>query len=464
MIFTMPNKDSIQLQPKLKSPKDLQKLIIRAQRVLDRNNHTSYTVPSEGLYPHQVLWDSCFVAIGRSHYSIERSKLEIVTLLGAQWSNGMIPHIIFSTKPRYWWDRQIWRSWKSPYSVKGIVTSGITQPPMLAEAIVRIGRQLPTAKKITWYRKVFPQLLAYHQWLYKERDPRHEGLVVQLHPWETGLDTSPPCMAELHDRSWPSWLNIFDSRLIDKFGNYLRVDNKFVADGERASNAEALALYLLLRKIRRHKYDSSIILEDSPFAVQDITYNCILIRANSLLNEIAKVIGEDVPKELNRYVMKASSSLDSLWDKEDGTYYSREFTSNKLIKEASIGSLMPLYAGTISHERAAALVEFAQTKTSFGLKYPLPSVPVDSSWFSPDRYWQGPTWVNTNWLIIDGLRRYGFNKEAAALRASTLKLVNDSGFYEYFDPNSGSAHGANNFSWTAALTIDLAYENFKQPA
>ncbi len=85
----------------------------------------------------------------------------------------------------------------------------------------------------------------------------------------------------------------------------------------------------------------------------------------------------------------------------------------------------------------------------------MPSVPVNSPWFKPHTYWQGPTWVNTNWLIIDGLKRMGYADHAAALTESTIEMVRISGCYEYFSPLDGSPAGAANFSWTAALIIDL---------
>ncbi len=442
--------------------KDIDKLIIRGQKVLNKNFLGNHTIPSSGLYPHQVLWDSCFVAIGKSHYDPERAKLEVMRLLDAQWSNGMIPHIIFSNEARFWWDRQIWRSWISRLSPKGLATSGVSQPPMIAEAVVRIGRELSLADRKVWYRDVFPGLLAYHQWLYNERDPRGEGLVLQLHPWETGLDTSPPCIAQLHAKSWPHWLSILDIPLIDKIGEAIRVDNKFVEKGERASNAEAVALYFLLHRIRHQKYDSTAVLKHARFAIQDITYNSILIRANTLLEEIASTVNETIPTELRQHTSKAAAALESLWDQDTQSYYSRDFISNKLIKEESIGGLLTLYSGAISKQRAAELVKMIENKNSFALPYPIPSVPVNSDWFSSVRYWQGPTWINTNWLIIDGLYRYGFTALAKKLSISTLQLVDHQGFYEYFDPKTGLPHGANNFSWTAALTIDLAYRASKR--
>jgi glycogen debranching enzyme len=58
-------------------------------------------------------------------------------------------------------------------------------------------------------------------------------------------------------------------------------------------------------------------------------------------------------------------------------------------------------------------------------------------------------------LIIDGLRRYGFNDHADALTESTLEMVAKGGISEYYNPLTGEPLGAHNFSWTAALTIDL---------
>jgi glycogen debranching enzyme len=85
----------------------------------------------------------------------------------------------------------------------------------------------------------------------------------------------------------------------------------------------------------------------------------------------------------------------------------------------------------------------------------VPSVPLNSPWFQATGYWQGPTWFNTNWLIIDGLKRYGYREHAEALTEATLELAKNHGFAEYFNPLDGSPHGARDFSWTAALAIDL---------
>ncbi len=151
----------------------------------------------------------------------------------------------------------------------------------------------------------------------------------------------------------------------------------------------------------------------------------------------------------------AEPALEELWDPSSEQYYSRDFKSHKLLKEPSIAALLPLYAGCISKEHVKLLVTQLENSQIFGTAFPVPSVPLNSEWFNPERYWQGPTWVNTNWLIIDGLKRYGFNDHASALRESTIEMISRSGFNEYFNPRNGKGLGTENFSWTAALLIDL---------
>jgi glycogen debranching enzyme len=82
-------------------------------------------------------------------------------------------------------------------------------------------------------------------------------------------------------------------------------------------------------------------------------------------------------------------------------------------------------------------------------------VPLDGPGFDPTRYWKGPTWVNMNWAIIQGLRAHGATELAAELRDRTLDLVARAGTSEYFSPLDGEGLGAEDFSWTAALTLDL---------
>ncbi len=430
-------------------------LLTDAQQVLTDNDRGTYTQPAQGLYPHQWLWDSCFTAIGLRHHDVARAQTELKSLLRGQWHNGMLPNIIFRDDLEYRTDRNMWRSWLSPYSPDGVATTGITQPPMLAEAVIKIGEKLPAAERRQWYRLMYQPLVDYHSWLYTDRDPHDEGLVLLVHPWETGLDNTPPWMHELHTHQLAWWIRGIQKLHLDPVINLFRRDTKSVPSDQRFSAIEALAMFDTQLRLRRKAYDIDRILDHGLFAIEDVVFNSILIRANHHLQHIAHSLKETLPDSLTAHMHKTERALEALWDPFSGQYYSRDFITHNLIKVPSIATLLPLYSGAISKENAAQLVKLIESPDHFGTSFPLPSVPVNSADFQPKLYWQGPAWINMNWLVIDGLKRYGYDDHAAALRESSLEMIARSGFHEYFDPLDGSPAGGANFSWTAALVIDL---------
>lgn len=442
-------------EPKEPSEPAKPDLLHQAKAVLKMNDRGNYTQPAHGLYPHQWLWDSCFVAIGLRHLDVDRAKAELLSLLRGQWHNGMLPNIIFRDDPQYRPDRNIWRSWLNPYAPNDVTTTGTTQPPMLAEAVVQVGAKLAWPERRSWYATMYPALVAHHQWLYNERDPHQEGLVLQIHPWETGLDNTPPWMNELHDHLLPFWIRLIEKTHFDRIINLFRRDTRSIPIGERFPTIESLAMLDIQRRLRRKAYDIDKILDHSLFAIEDLAFNSIFIRANTHLKHIAKSLRIDLPDELEAHMAKSEKAFEELWDTPSQQYYSRDFITHRLLKIPTVAGLLPLYAGTISKEHARLLVKQLENDQSFGPPYPVPSVAVSSMWFHPKLYWQGPTWVNMNWLIIDGLERYGFKDHAATLRESTLEMVAQAGPYEYFDPLTGEPAGAADFSWTAALAIDM---------
>lgn len=429
-------------------------LLSRAKQVLEDNYRNGHTIPAEDLYPHQWLWDSCFIAIGLSHYDVERAKTEILNLLRGQWSNGMMPHMIFDPGLRYRQDRELWRSYTSPYAPDDIATSGITQPPLIAEAVIQIGKKLNKQDRLDWFAKTYPHLVRYHKWLYRDRDPKDEGLVLLVHPWESGLDSSPPWMYDLQQHHMALWIKIVTWLKLDRVVNGLRRDTHFVPPGQRLSTTDALLVFHILRKLRRKSYSRSRILKSRLPKVEDVGFNAIFIRANTHLKHIAKSLGQELPESLLANIHHSEAVFDDLWDDVSSQYFSFNINTGDKIILPSISTFLALYSGKISKQHADKLVEHLNNSQTYNTKFPVPSVPRNSDWFVAHRYWQGPTWINTNWLIADGLDRYGFKDEAAKIRQSSLKLVEKSGFYEYFSPLDGTPAGAKNFSWTAALTID----------
>jgi len=435
----------------------MQDVSSEAKRVLKHNDLGDWTRPAPNVYPHQWLWDSCFSAMGWAHIDIDRAQRELFSLLRGQWKNGMLPHMIFTSDaagskhlPK------MWESELSPQAPVDVPTSGITQPPMLAEAVAYLGNKMDTSKRQQFYKKMLPHLIAYHNWLYEERDPHHGGLVLLIHPWETGLDDTPAWMEAMHKHSKPKWIKLIELSRADKLIERLRRDTRQIPADERASTIESLMLYSITRRLKRKNYDSTHILSRSHFLIEDLFFNSILIRANTHLKNIAKEARTPIPRTLTSNMNRASKALNDLWDEQAEQYYSRYFISREFIHEQSIATLLPLYSGVITKSRADDLVELLHRRDMFASNFPVPSVPLNSTYFSHRKYWQGPVWLNTNWLVYDGLLRYGFDEEAQLIKRRSLELVSRAGFHEYFSPIDGYGAGVEPFSWTAAIALIMS--------
>ena len=150
-------------------------------------------------------------------------------------------------------------------------------------------------------------------------------------------------------------------------------------------------------------------------------------------------------------------ALETLWDEETRQYCSRDAVSGSLIEVPTIATFFPLWSRTVPEPRVAHLLERLRDPLQYWPEHPFPSVPLNAAEFEAARYWKGPTWVNANWIVIEGLLAHGEVALAGSLREKTIELVDAAGCYEYFSAIAGQGHGATDFSWTAALTLDLLH-------
>lgn len=423
--------------------------------MLAANDLGGFTKPAPRQYPHQWNWDSAFIAIGLSGYDVARGREEVRALLRGQWRNGMVPHIVYHTGPSdYFPDPAFWQVAGSP-NAPAVETSGITQPPLLATAVLRLHEHSADAdESLAFVREVYPALLAWHRWFHRERDPQGEGLVCVIHPWESGLDNSP---------RWDAALARMD---LSRVPAYRRRDTVHVNAAERPTNADYDRFMVLVDLFRAARYDQAAILARSPYVIQDTLLNAILYRANADLRVLAGLIGAPTGELDGWLEQQAAAFARKLWDEGSGLYLDYDLRAQERIAANTIATFVPLYAGIPDAATAARLVTAHLTNAAEyapggdpATVVGVPTTPKNSPVFDPRRYWRGPVWVNTNWLVIQGLRRYGYDALAATLRQHTLDLVAGAGFREYFDPRNGEGYGTGGFSWSAALTLDLLTES-----
>ena len=429
----------------------------KAIEILNNNWKNGYTIPSENLYPFQWFWDSGFIAIGYAHFNINKAKTEINTLLNAQWKNGFIPHIIFHEKSEtYFPGPEFHKANLHPLANKNFPSTGMTQPPVTGFILEKI-LEITTDKVdiLNFIKKNIDKIYNNHAYFYNHRDPKNEGLAYIYHNWESGTDNSP-----IWDDIWET----LDAPEIE----FNRKDINVVNASERPSNKDYYNYLHLINIAKKYNYNDVEIAKHSPFLVQDPLFNAMLIKSNQALINLYKKIGNNQPKinQLKQWQSKSISSFNSkLFDNELNAYVHYDLRNEKPIRYISSSSFAPIFAGIPSKEQVEKLVNTMLSKFDGDNLYLCASFDPTHKKYNPIKYWRGPVWVNLNWMLYYGLKDYGYTKLAKRIKLDTLKLVEKVGFYEYFDArkasykNEAKGCGGNNFSWTAALIIDLLNKN-----
>lgn len=442
------------------------RLVSDAKAVLDGNwvPGMNSTLPSPNLYPHQWSWDAAFVAIGYSHYDTRRAIDEMSALLRGQWANGHIPHIVFnpSAIESYFPGPSFWKidTAGSRGPSKGVFTSGITQPAVHAAASLAIYRNAPDAESKLLARQhlidFMPKLTNWHDYLYRERDPYKRDLVFIRHMWESGMDNSPmydPTLKRMKLKP-------------EDIPPYQRVDKGKVGDSkERPDNFFYDRAVSLIKLFYDNEYDEARIVAATPFLIEDVLFNSILARAGVALSEIAAILGDhaEAARHFERAKRTSDAINDKLYDADTGFYYSYDLITKQPIKTRISGGLLAVYGASMDADKLDSIVKHLYHPSFLGedlTSWTIPSVAMDDPTYTNTTYWKGPAWININYLVREGLlRNAGKNEDARRigrfLREKSLELMSKSGFYEYFNPKSGSPHGGHQFSWSAALTIDM---------
>jgi len=147
-----------------------------------------------------------------------------------------------------------------------------------------------------------------------------------------------------------------------------------------------------------------------------------------------------------------------LYNPDDGIYYNFDLVRQEHIKRDTIFSYMPFYAGIPGRDTADVVMNTLRTHCFCTMDMDciaIPSYDMCQVDFDGEFYWRGPVWININWYIAQGVRKYGEIELADWIENSLIAIADRQGFYEYYDPNTGKGLGAKDFSWTAALIIDL---------
>jgi hypothetical protein len=373
--------------------------VLRQNWVVGKRGGTSfsYTEPSPGRYPWQWYWDSCFAAIVWRRFDPQRARAELESLLAAQRPSGFVGHTIF------------WRSRVSLlrllfYNVvdRGAEQTESIQPPLLAWAWrvavgdpneeARIGKQV--------------------DWLAANRDLEGDGLLWIVQPDESGLDASPK-----FEEVW----------------------------GRRANGR--IGFPLLVHRNRRLGWNARRVRDAGrPVLCEPLV--------NTFWSLSLQALGRP---------SATPALVDRLWDERRGLFVDEAQPGGLRPRTLTWASLAPLALPDLPEAIGRRLVEeHLLNEGEFLTPVAPPSVAVGERGYEPGggrgpirRYWRGPTWVNSAWMVWIGLRRLGYEAEAERLASGVIGAVAREGLREYYDPRDGTGMGAKDFTWSA-LIAELA--------
>jgi glycogen debranching enzyme len=212
--------------------------------------------------------------------------------------------------------------------------------------------------------------------------------------------------------------------------------------------------------MKKHDYNHIDMYDDYPFKIKSSTSTSLLYASNNFMLKIADIIDEDKTR-----ILDWQSRIKKNFEKtfcpnlsKDPLYYDYDLIAEEHILKQTVGSIIPIYSGIPSKEHADRIVNMLGDSRFCGTSchvQMVPSTGLHEKEYTPQLYWRGPVWINVNWLIWRGLQNYGYKEKAEQIREGVIELVKEHGFYEYYDATTGEGYGAQNFSWTAALLIDM---------
>jgi putative isomerase len=144
-----------------------------------------------------------------------------------------------------------------------------------------------------------------------------------------------------------------------------------------------------------------------------------------------------------------------LWDEQARAYKDYDFHNGLFSDVLSPASFMPLYIGIAPAERSQHIAALAADLNRF---FPgMPTVSYDNPAYAGTDFWRGPTWLNTAWFALKGLKQAGHSAVADRCRETILDwcAATEDTIYEYYDSKTGRAAGARQFSWSAIFVIEF---------
>ena len=313
---------------------------------------------------------------------------------------------------------------------------------------------------------------------------REDGFIPHMaNPTSASAITQPPIIA------WGAWLVYEKSGNKDFLKTVFENNKRFLLwcqNNRRDTDKELYTWYT--NEDTNNRCDESG-MDNSPrfdtysrlFAID---FCCYMANEMRYMQKIAIELGDSDSAEAygSWYNIIKADTNSVLWCEDEGFYYDYDIKGGCFNKVQSVSSFLPLFAGICDKDKAESLIAHLKNPESFYTAFPVPCISKNDSTFGSD-LWRGPVWINYNYMIIKGLRDYGFGDFADEIKMKTLDTINQwyqrSGtVFEFYDSENstppycfnrkGAIHepydfrvkyqSIRDYGWSITLAFDLLNE------
>ncbi|RZS97599.1 amylo-alpha-1,6-glucosidase [Cecembia calidifontis] len=271
---------------------------------------------------------------------------------------------------------------------------------------------------------------------------------------------------------WYSWLNweifkITQDRefLKEMYASSKKFYNFYIS--ERDADGDGLLEWgghAILESVR----DALVAVWDEvgwPSNFESIDLNCMMVMEAKALENMALTLGlqEEAAYWRKDHEKRAALINQVFWDEKNGFYYnvnkadnSFTFKTENDLKRDEIIGFLPLWAGVADDAKARRLVQKLTDKDQFWRKFGIPSLSAADPFYNDKGYWNGPVWVEWNYLIFKGLKDYGYHQEAAELTDNIAavmisQLKQNHNLWEFYSPDEDWAGYHKTYIWAGII-------------
>lgn len=209
-----------------------------------------------------------------------------------------------------------------------------------------------------------------------------------------------------------------------------------------------------------------------PSNFEALDMNLMLVNEAKALASMAHELGayEDSKRFSKQAEQRAQLINKYMWDSETGFYYhvnkndhSFTFRQHHDLKRQEIIAFLALWAGVPDSVQAARLMQHLLNPDKFWRRFGVPTLSAGDPYYNPIGYWNGPVWVQWQYLIFRGLLDYGYHKEAEELVMKVADniahhLCTKHWFWEFYSADDLQAGWNKTYIWTGIIArffIDL---------